>query len=161
MKVENAGYEDIDALVKMRLDYLIEDNGKLGERESITIQRELPGYFQTHLGRDLYVYVIRDRQNIVSCAFLLVIEKPMSPAFINGRTGIVLNVYTYPTYRRRGYAGTIMKTLISEAKSKKLSVIELKSTDAGYALYRSVGFTDDCTRYHIMKMNFNGDVESA
>ena len=31
----------------------------------------------------------------------------MSPAFINGKTGILLNVYTVPAFRHNGYAGMI------------------------------------------------------
>ena len=151
MNVEKAGIDDIDALVKMRLDFLREDNGSLDDHDLAIILRELPGYFQAHLGKDLFVYVIRDGQTIVSCAFLLVIEKPMSPAFINGKTGTVLNVYTCPSYRCRGYAKMIMEALLSDAGEKELSVLELKSTDAGYSLYRSVGFTDDCSKYHMMK----------
>ena len=151
MNVEKAGIDDIDALVKMRLDFLCEDNGSLDDHDLAIILRELPGYFQAHLGKDLFVNVIRDGQTIVSCAFLLVIEKPMSPAFINGKTGTVLNVYTCPSYRRRGYAKMIMEALLSDAGEKELSVLELKSTDAGYSLYRSVGFTDDCSKYHMMK----------
>ncbi len=104
-----------------------------------------------HLDRDLFVYVIRDGHVIVSCAFLLIIEKPMSPAFINGKTGIVLNVYTCPSARRKGYAEAAMRAMINDAKEKKLSVIELKSTEDGYHLYRSVGFTDDHSKYHMMK----------
>jgi GNAT superfamily N-acetyltransferase len=53
----------------------------------------------------------------------------MSPAFINGRTGMVLNVYTCPSYRRKGCAKMIMEALISEAKKMEISVIELKATE--------------------------------
>ena len=116
MKVEKAGMGDIEALVKMRLCYLIEDNGSLDAQDLVAIKRDLPGYLQAHLDKDLFIYVIRDGQNIVSCAFLLIVEKPMSPAFINGRTGMVLNVYTCPSYRRKGCAKMIMEALISEAK---------------------------------------------
>ena len=150
MNVEKAGTEDIEALVKMRLSYLTEDNGSLDVQDLADIKRELPRYFYSHLNSDLLVYVIRDGQTIVSCAFLLIIEKPMSPAFINGRTGIILNVYTCPLYRRRGYARIIMKALLSEAKKMKISVIELKATNDGYPLYRSVGFVDDGSKYHFM-----------
>ena len=94
MNVEKAGIKDIESLVRMRTDYLAEDNGSLEDRDLAAIQRDLPGYFQAHLDRDLLVYVIRDGQVIVSCAFLLLVEKPLSPAFINGKTGTVLNVYT-------------------------------------------------------------------
>ena len=123
MKVEKAGMGDIEALVKMRLCYLIEDNGSLDAQDLAAIKRDLPGYFQAHLDRDLFIYVIRDGQNIVSCAFLLIVEKPMSPAFINGRTGTVLNVYTCPSHRRKGCAKIIMEALISEAKKMEISVI--------------------------------------
>ena len=151
MKVEKAGMGDIEALVKMRLCYLIEDNGSLDAQDLAAIKGDLPGYFQAHLNKDLFVYVIRDGQNIVSCAFLLIVEKPMSPAFINGRTGMVLNVYTCPSYRRKGCAKRIMEALLSEAKKMEISVIELKATEDGYPLYRSVGFMEDDSKYHRMK----------
>lgn len=151
MNVEKAGPEDVEALVHLRVSYLTEDKGSLDARDLAAIKKGLPGYFREHLNRDLFVYVIRDGQAIVSCAFLLIVKKPMSPAFINGRTGIVLNVYTFPPHRRRGYAGTIMEALLSEAKEKEISSIELKATQAGYPLYRAAGFTDDASGYHFMK----------
>ncbi|MBO6008030.1 MAG: GNAT family N-acetyltransferase [Lachnospiraceae bacterium] len=153
MYAEKAGTEDMEALVNLRLSYLTEVNGGFDAQDFAAIKRELPGYFQAHLDRDLFVYVIRDGQTIVSCAFLLIVEKPMSPAFINGRTGTVLNVYTCPTYRRRGYARTIMEALLSEAELTGISVIELKATEDGYPLYRSLGFMDDDSRYHLMRWN--------
>ena len=70
---------------------------------------------------------------------------------VNGKTGIVLNVYTCQSYRRRGYAKKIMEILLEEAKRMELSVVELKSTEDGYSLYRSIGFTDDGSRYRMMK----------
>ena len=151
MNVDKAGLNDTNALVQLRLDFLTEDNGSLDERDIAAIQENLPGYFLDHLDRDLFIYVMRDGQTIVSCAFLLIVEKPMSPAFINGKTGIVLNVYTLPSARRKGYATAIMNTLLAEAEEMELAVVELKATEAGYPLYRSVGFTDDCSRYHMMK----------
>ena len=149
--VEKARTGDIEALVEMRLCYLTEDNGSLDAQYLEAIKRELPGYFRAHMGKDLFVYVIRDGQAIVSCAFLLTVEKPMSPAFINGRTGMVLNVYTCPSHRRKGCAKRIMETLLAEAKKMEISVIELKATEDGYPLYRSAGFVDDDPRYHRMK----------
>ena len=83
----------------------------------------------------------------------LVIEKPMSPAFINGKTGTILNVFTRESYRRKGYARKIMDVLLGEAKDMGLVTIDLKSTEEGYSLYRSVGFRDDHSKYHMMKWN--------
>lgn len=151
MIVENAEIADIDLLTELRIAYLKEDYGTLDEEDILKIRRDLPDYFKKNLNENIFCYLIRDKENIVACAFLLVVEKPMSPAFITGKTGTVLNVYTNPAYRHRGCAKKIMNKLLSDAMEKNLSVVELKSTEDGYHLYKSVGFTDEVSRYHVMK----------
>ncbi len=150
MIVQKASDADIDILADLRIEYLKEDSGFLDESDAEVIAKSLPDYFARHLGRDLYCYIIRDGNDIAACAFLLIVEKPMSPAFINGKTGTVLNVYTRPSCRHRGYAREIMEELIADAKKMELSRIELKSTEAGHSLYLSMGFKDDDSHYHLM-----------
>ena len=151
MNAEKATTADIEDLVRLRLAFLAEDSGTLDEKETDIIKRSLPDYYSRHLNNDLFAYVIREDHTIVSCAFLLVVEKPMSPAFINGKTGSVLNVYTSPAFRHKGYARKVMEALTADAKDMGLSVMELKATDAGYPLYKSLGFSDDHSKYHPMK----------
>ena len=151
MHVERAAVRDIDGLVEARVAYLTEDFGSLDAHDEAAIREQLPGYFEAHLNRDLFCHVIRDGKMIVSCAFLLVVEKPMSPSFINGKTGTVLNVYTQPAYRRRGCARAVMEALLDDARAMGLCVVGLKATDDGYPLYRSVGFEDDASKYHNMR----------
>ena len=141
----------MDTLTELRIEYLREDHGSLADSTADTIRNSLPEYFRAHLNRDLFCYIVRDGETAASCAFLLVVEKPMSPAFLNGKTGTVLNVYTRPSFRQKGYAKTIMTELVADAKRMDLCAVELKSTDAGYSLYRSVGFADDVSKYHLMK----------
>ena len=38
-----------------------------------------------------------------------------------------------------------------DAMEKNLSFVELKATEDGYHLYKSVGFTDEVSKYHVMK----------
>ena len=151
MNVERATTDDIPELVELRLAYLTEDSGPLDRDMADSIARDLPGYYRERLGRDLLVYVVRDRDSIASCAFLLVVRKPMSPAFPTGMTGTVLNVYTRPASRRRGMARALMETMLRDTREMGLSVVELKATDDGYPLYLKVGFVDDVSKYHNMK----------
>lgn len=151
MIVENAKIADIDILTDLRLAYLKEDSGKLSEDDIQRIRCDLPNYFRKNLNQNIFCYLIRDNEEVAACAFLLVVEKPMSPAFITGRTGTVLNVYTNPAYRNKGYAKQIMNKLLSDAVEKNLSVVELKSTEDGYHLYKSIGFIDEMSKYHSMK----------
>ncbi len=153
MYVELAGASDIAALVELRLAYLAEDHGPLDPGVAAALAERLPDYFRAHLGRDLFCCVAREEGRIVACAFLLIVEKPPSPAFMNGRTGTVLNVYTRPEYRRRGLGRRVMARLIGEARARELCTLDLKATDAGRPLYISVGFTDDVNKYHPMKWN--------
>lgn len=150
MEAKKARLEDIEILVELRLAYLTEDHGGLSGQEAGAIRRQLPGYFEAHLGKDLFCYLLRDGENVAACAFLLVTEKPMSPAFINGKTGTVLNVYTRPAFRRRGYGKAVMQALMADARAKELCVVELKATDAGYPLYQALGFADDGGKYRPM-----------
>lgn len=151
MVVENANIEDVTLLTELRLEYLKEDHGKLSKSDIEIIRRDLPDYFKKNLNQNIFCYLIREKEEIAACAFLLVVEKPMSPEFITGRTGTVLNVYTKPQYRHKGYAKGIMNKLLSDAEEKNLSVVELKSTENGYHLYQSVGFADEVSKYHSMK----------
>ena len=48
MNAEKAGTDDIEVLVKMRLNYLLEDNGSLDAQDLAAIKRDLPGFFQAH-----------------------------------------------------------------------------------------------------------------
>ena len=150
MIFEKATIKDINGLTDLRLAYLQEDLGVITDKE--LIQESLPGYYEKHLNKDLMVYVARDDEDIVSCAFLLIVEKPMSPSFITGKTGTVLNVYTKPEYRNKGYAKKLMTMMLEEATAQDVSVIELKSTEDGYLLYKSVGFEDVVVKYHNMKI---------
>lgn len=151
--VEKADFNDINELVRLRIDYLTEDYGGLTDIQVEKIRNQLPEYFRNHLNKDLFVYFVKS-QEIISCCFLLVSEKPANPSFIHGKTGTVMNVYTKPDFRRKGIAKKIMKFLISDAEKMGLDFIELKSTDDGYNLYKSVGFEEVFSKYRNMKIIF-------
>lgn len=144
--------KDIGVLTDLRIAYLNEDLGDVSDDNLELMQATLPSYYEKHLNKDLIVYVARDEMDIASCAFLLIVEKPMSPSFITGKTGTVLNVYTKLEYRKKGYAKKLITMMLEDAKAEGVSIIELKATEDGYSLYKSVGFEDVVTKYHNMKI---------
>ena len=152
MIFDKATKKDIGVLTDLRIAYLNEDLGVISDENLELMKSTLPSYYTKHLNKDLMVYVERDGEDIVSCAFLLIVEKPMSPSFITGKTGTVLNVYTKPDYRKKGYAKKLITTMLEDAKAEGMSIIELKATEDGYSLYKSVGFEDVVAKYHNMKI---------
>ena len=151
MIFEKATINDIKELTDLRIAYLQEDGGDMDIEVQLAIEADLPHYFIAHLNRDITVCVARNEEEIAACAFLLVVEKPMSPAFITGKTGTVLNVYTRPKYRHKGYAKHLMNMLLEDASKLDLSYVELKATEDGYGLYKSLGFEDEISKYHFMR----------
>ena len=151
--IERASLDDLDQLIKLRLAYLADDFGALDPEQIVQIRETLPGYLHKHLDTDLLAFVARAEDGaIMSCAWLLLVEKPPSPRFPNGRTGVLFNVYTRPAWRRRGLARQVMGALIEESYQRQLDVIELHATDDGYPLYRSLGFADDSNTHKAMRM---------
>ena len=66
-----------------------------------------------------------------------------------------MNVYTKPEYRKKGLAGKLIGMLLNEAENLELDFVELKATDSGYNLYKSIGFDDVKSKYHNMKYIFS------
>lgn len=155
MVFEKANIADMDKLVKLRIEYLTEDFGDIPKDQLTQICENLPSYYRKHLNNDLFVYVCRAGDDIVGCCFLCVTEKPSSPNFVNGKIGAVLNVYTKPEHRLKGIAGKLLRLLLSDSEKMELDYVELKATDSGYNLYRSIGFEDVISKYHNMKFVLN------
>lgn len=155
IKLKKAEKENINDLVRMRIAYLTEDYGSLTAEQEAALSEVLPRYFEEHLNKDLIAYLAEtEGGEIVSCCFLLVCEKPANPSFMRGRTGSVMNVYTMPEYRRKGIARRLMEGLLAEARELELDFVELKATEDGYPLYKSLGFEEVQSEYRNMKLKF-------
>jgi len=67
-----------------------------------------------------------------------------------GREGLVLNVYTAPSWRRKGVARQMMDAIIAWAAQAGVVRLVLSASDDGRALYERMGFVP--TR----EMSYNG-----
>ena len=65
---------------------------------------------------------------------------PFPPPRRYGRQGTLINVYTYPAYRRRGYGRQIVDAAIAQGRELDLDVIDLEATDMGRGVYAQTGF---------------------
>lgn len=57
-----------------------------------------------------------------------------------GRTGRILNVYVEKPWRRRGIARDLVREAIAHAKQQGFASMSLEASDAGRAVYESLGF---------------------
>ncbi|MBR1599544.1 MAG: GNAT family N-acetyltransferase [Lachnospiraceae bacterium] len=144
-----------------RKDGSIKNCGDINDFHEAHDHEDVPASEDAHSQEDVYDHEDahdreadqdnEDGREIVGCCFLLVTEKPANPNFINGLTGTILNVYVKPEYRRQGIAKRMMDNLLNDAKAMGLDYVELKATEQGRLLYKSLGFEDDVSKYYRMK----------
>lgn len=151
MEFTVAKKSDIEELVEMRMLYIFEYFEAVTDAQAQEIKKQLPDYFKKHMGQDMTAFIAREQDKMVATAILIKMEKPANPKFVKGIIGEVLSVYTCKEYRRQGIAKQLMKMLISYSKEQGFDLIELKASEDGYPLYKSVGFVDEKISYALMK----------
>lgn len=153
LKIRRATLDDVSLLIKLRIDYLTDSRGVLSEDETKAVTAQLKYYFEKYIPSGDFIGVIAEINGCaVSNAFLAISEKPANPSFITGKIGTLLNVHTYPEYRRKGYATKVISEIISEAKKMNLSFIELSASSDGKPLYEKLGFSVSNSGYTSMKL---------
>lgn len=150
--LREAGKEDIPVLIELRLAFLREEHGGLTAQEETSLRTVLTEYFTRNIGTMVFAWLLEVGGEPVSAAYLAVSEKPANPAFITGRIGTILNVYTKAEYRRRGYATRVLGNLIDRARKENLSKIELSATADGKPVYEKIGFQVKNSDYTDMQL---------
>ena len=149
--IRKAEKSDIESLIKLRIDFVTDNNTfNLTPEEVNQTVEQLCEYYPKHLDYGDFIAVLAEFDDkIVATAFMIVIEKPVNPKnFITGKTGLILNVLTYPEYRRQGIATKLLETLIVEARKADVSFIELSATVMGKPVYEKLGFKEKTHGVH-------------
>lgn len=152
-----ASHDDADCLTRLRLDFLKEDYPDLSESEILRLSENVLSYIRANLGDSLRIFVAEKDAEIVSTVFLLLEKKPANPSFPTGLTGTILNVYTKPECRGQGFASALVERAIQAGRTSNLSYIDLHATEAGYPIYRKLGFTDYQSRCVPMRLDLLAD----
>ena len=153
ISVRMATVNDIEKLITTRFDYFEAEKWEVSSELHSVIESNLQQYFTKHLNIDFFAALIEEKSQIVSLAFLAISEKPANLSFPTGKIGTILNVLTYPEYRKKGCATKAICALIEEAKQQNLSYIELSASEAGKHLYHKLGFQVKLPHFTEMKLH--------
>ena len=151
MTIRKADVDDIDLLIKLRLDFLSEEKGPMSQEDQDALQPSLAAYFTKWISSGAFVaFIAEEDEQVLSTAFLSIAERPPRQAFPSRLVGTVYNVYTYAGFRRRGIATKVMSALLEEAKALSLVSVDLLATADGQPLYEKLGFRE--TEYTAMRI---------
>ncbi|WP_338872021.1 GNAT family N-acetyltransferase [Myxococcus stipitatus] len=143
--IRKAGLEDLEQVVRLRLALMCELHapapGELDAWASATrryLMSALPS------GR-FHVWLAFAGDEAVSCGGLSPFERPPAPGNLSGLEGYILNMYTVPTWRKRGVSRALLADLMAFARELGMGRLWLHASDDGRSLYESVGFAPNLT----------------
>ena len=139
INIRKTSLSDIERLIKLRLDFLTESYGENFTSDEIhKLTEQLQEYYPKHLDAGDFVAALAEIDGeIAATAFMIISEKPANiRSFITGKTAVILNVLTYPEYRRQGIATKLLELLIDEAKKADASYIELSASLMGKSVFK-------------------------
>jgi GNAT superfamily N-acetyltransferase len=143
--------EQIELLTKYRLDYLAEMQGELSPKYRSELEQGLNEYFREVMAGDMFfAFMALNGDKVVSFGAMVIKKIPgdsSEPVYLEGD---ILNMYTVPEERRKGYSAVILQELIDEAKRRGISKISLHTSIDGEKLYRKFGFNEP--RYPVLEL---------
>jgi len=143
---------DTELFIKLRLDFINEFHKDIDETEKEKLRKSLKSYFERHIEANDFIGIIcENNEKVISAAFLIMGEWPANRKFINGKIATLLNVYTYPEFRKNGIGTNLLKRLIEAAKNQNVSIINLLATEDGERVYKKLGFIE--TEDKSMRLN--------
>jgi GNAT superfamily N-acetyltransferase len=89
----------------------------------------------------LRVWLAEVNGAVVAGGAVLIFGHPSIPNDLNPQRALILNMYTEPEHRRRGYAKVIVETIVGWCCTQGFASVSLHASDAGRHLYEVLGFT--------------------
>ncbi len=132
---------DLDAMVELRQQLFACFPEALGIIDEALMRQTSLAYFSRAFAHgDCQTWVAEADGQIVSQGSLALFQRPPFPGNLSGREAYLLNMYTLPDYRRRGYSKAILQQAMAYAREQGLGRIWLHASDDGQPLYQAAGF---------------------
>jgi GNAT superfamily N-acetyltransferase len=144
---KKATIDDIDELLKVRIDFLIDAKCISTDAEKnlmITANREF--LCESLSDGSFAQWVAVENQRIIATSSASYYKLPPHMMRPNGKAAYIGNMFTYLEYRNRGIATKLLALIVEEAKNNGCKSIMLGATSMGRPLYEKFGFkasTDD------------------
>ncbi len=143
LRYQTASIDDIDTLIKTRIQVLRAANKLNDDVDMSMIEQESYKYYKHSLANGTHIaYLVYKNALFVGAggvSFYRVMPTYENPS---GEKAYIMNMYTVPQYRKQGIAIKMLDCLVKEAKSRHITFISLEATTMGKPLYKKYGFVE-------------------
>ncbi|BBB89694.1 MAG TPA: GNAT family N-acetyltransferase [Methylomusa anaerophila] len=153
VKYRETTMDDLDLLVKLRIDFILDIKPCNDSRLIAEVSRLTKDYFSGLIAKNQYFGFIGfiDEKTVCGAGLFVYSLPPLYQPIIRTQ-GHVLNVFTYPEYRSKGYGKGLMDFIIEKAKEKQISRLFLNATKMGEPLYGKCGFAEPEDKAMILRL---------
>ena len=137
---------DDAALIAQHRHRMFADNRFTTEARLADMDRAFEPWVRRHLAAGTYIGLFladdADPAHILAAAGIFLMEFPPHWTHDEPLRAYLLNFYTAPEARNRGYANRLLQAAVDEARAAGATVITLHASQYGRPIYEKFGFKD-------------------
>jgi GNAT superfamily N-acetyltransferase len=139
-RIRQATVEDVDIIIQQRCA-MFADMGVGDEKSRNAMAIVIRPFIEAAIEDGSYRgWLAVDGNRVVAGGGLAIVGFQPTPLALNPQRVWILNMYTEPTYRRRGMARVIMQNMLRWCREHGHKSVFLHASDEGRPLYESLGF---------------------
>jgi GNAT superfamily N-acetyltransferase len=140
IRIREATPDDVPEILRHRRG-MYEDMDYRDQRALVAMVSTSESYFlQALVDGSFRGWLALAEERVVAGGGIVISPWPSHPYDLECRKSTILNLYTYPDYRRRGIARALMKTMIEWCRKEGFESVFLHASKNGRPLYETLGF---------------------
>ena len=141
VRIRKATAKDIQWLTDLRVELLREIGNLTPRTDVLKLRRAIARYYRATIqAGTFYAFVAEAGSEIVAISGLTLERQPPFAGNLSGRTAYIMNMYTKPTWRRKGIASSLLAEVLEFLRKKKIEKVHLLATPQGKSVYEESGF---------------------
>jgi len=138
--LREATVEDLATIIRHRRG-MFSDMGFLDEVGLAAMEATSAAFIKAGLEDGSYRgWLAETEAGVVAGGGLVIVGYPSAPHDPSPRRAWILNMYTEPQYRGRGFGRAIVEAMVAWCREEGFGCVSLHASDAGRHLYEAMGF---------------------
>jgi predicted acetyltransferase len=136
-----ATIDDVSALVDNRILFALELSEGQNEDAVKALRNQMTIYFSKAIQENTCISLIaKCEDDVAGIGSVHLRDMPGNFKNPSGKWGYIMNMYTVPSFRRKGVCKNILNLLVTEGKKYGYNAFELHATNEGEKVYIQEGF---------------------
>lgn len=136
-----ATIDDVSALVDNRILFALELSDGQSEENIQSLRNQMTNYFsKAILDNTCISFIAKCGEVVAGIGSVHLRDMPGNFKNPSGKWGYIMNMYTIPSFKRKGVCKNILNLLVEEGKKFGITAFELHATKEGEKVYSQEGF---------------------